>query len=92
MKKLNDTEFNEELNEWISSIDDLIRVHGIDYASIIVENLIGAAKIKGLKLPSITSTDYVNTINKDDQIPSPGDHEIEHTIRSYVSVFWKNFE
>ena len=84
MKKLNDTEFNEELNEWISSIDDLIRIHGIDYASNIIENLIGAAKIKGLKLPSITSTDYVNTINKDDQIPSPGDHEIEHTIRSYV--------
>ena len=50
MKKLKNTEFNEELNEWISSIDDLIRIHGINYASNIIENLIGAAKIKGLKL------------------------------------------
>ena len=68
MKELNDTEFNEELNDWISSIDDLIRIHGIDYASNII-GLIGV-KIKGLKLILLAQT--VNAIKKDDQIPSPG--------------------
>jgi pyruvate dehydrogenase E1 component len=53
-------------------------------APLLVEQLIERLKESGLKVPSIVSTPYINTIPVEKEPVYPGDREIERRIKSYV--------
>ncbi|MGY4674502.1 pyruvate dehydrogenase (acetyl-transferring), homodimeric type [Ursidibacter arcticus] len=73
-----------ETQDWLQALDSLVREEGIERAQYIVEQLIDKARLKGVSLPTGTTTDYVNTISVDEQPTYPGDKEIERRIRSAV--------
>ena len=73
-----------ETQDWLQSLDSLIREEGVERAQYIIEQVIGQARTNGVALPTGVTTDYVNTIPVSEQPAYPGDHEIERRIRSAV--------
>lgn len=73
-----------ETQDWLQALDSLVREEGIERAQYIVEQVIDKARLKGVSLPTGTTTDYVNTISVDEQPAYPGDKAIERRIRSAV--------
>lgn len=73
-----------ETQDWLQSLDSLIREEGVERAQYIVEQVIGQARTSGVSLPTGVTTDYVNTIPVSEQPAYPGDHAIERRIRSAV--------
>ncbi|MFA9499772.1 pyruvate dehydrogenase (acetyl-transferring), homodimeric type [Mannheimia sp. E30BD] len=73
-----------ETQDWLASLDSLIREEGLERAQFIVEQVISQARAGGVPLPTGTTTDYVNTIPVSEQPAYPGDHKIERRIRSAV--------
>ena len=74
----------QETNEWLDALDGVLRTEGPERAHFILEQLIDKARRAGAYLPYSANTAYINTIPTGQEIPSPGDAEIEHRIRSYV--------
>ena len=74
----------EETREWLDSMESVIRYEGIDRAHYLLEKLVDRARRKGAYLPFSANTAYINTISPARQVASPGDHELEHRLRSYV--------
>ena len=52
----------EETQEWTESLEDLIKTHGTERAEYILRSLIQEAGKKGVEVPVLTKTDYINTI------------------------------
>lgn len=73
-----------ETNDWLASIDSLIREEGIERAQFIIDQVMQQARAGGVSLPSGITTDYVNTIPVSEQPAYPGNLDIERRIRSYV--------
>ncbi|AHG79825.1 Pyruvate dehydrogenase E1 component [Mannheimia varigena USDA-ARS-USMARC-1388] len=73
-----------ETQDWLASLDSLIREEGLERAQFIVEQVISQARAGGVALPTGVTTDYVNTIPVSEQPAYPGDHKIERRIRSAV--------
>jgi len=74
----------EETQEWLEALDGVLDVEGPQRAHYILEKLIEKARRSGAYLPYNATTAYVNTIPPAQEEPSPGDHELEHRIRSYI--------
>jgi pyruvate dehydrogenase E1 component len=74
----------QETNEWLEALDAVLDIEGTQRAHYIVEKLIERARRAGAYLPYSANTAYVNTIPPGQEERSPGDHELEHRIRSYV--------
>lgn len=73
-----------ETQDWLASLDSLIREEGLERAQFIIEQVISQARAGGVALPTSVTTDYVNTIPVSEQPAYPGDHKIERRIRSAV--------
>ncbi|MEE3701571.1 pyruvate dehydrogenase (acetyl-transferring), homodimeric type [Mannheimia haemolytica] len=73
-----------ETQDWLASLDSLIREEGLERAQFIIEQVISQARAGGVALPTGVTTDYVNTIPVSEQPAYPGDHKIERRIRSAV--------
>ncbi|AKO45738.1 pyruvate dehydrogenase (acetyl-transferring), homodimeric type [[Haemophilus] ducreyi] len=73
-----------ETKEWLESLDSLIRVEGAERAQFIIDELLNQARAGGVPVQSGVTTAYVNTIPVSAQPAYPGDHAIEHRIRSAV--------
>ena len=52
----------EETQEWAESLEDLIKTHGTERAEYILRSLLQEAGKKGVEVPTIVNTDYINTI------------------------------
>jgi len=74
----------QETEEWLEALDGVLEVEGPQRAHYILEKLIEKARRSGAYLPYNATTAYINTIPPGQEEPSPGDHELEHRIRSYV--------
>ena len=74
----------QETREWREALEAVIAQEGPQRAHFLIEQLIELARSTGINLPYNASTDYVNTIPTDQQIPAPGDYAIEARIRAYV--------
>ena len=55
----------EETQEWAESLEDLIKTHGTERAEYILRALLKEAGEKGVKVPTLVKTDYINTIPVD---------------------------
>ena len=74
----------EETREWLESLDALIETHGEQRARHIMLSLIRHSSERNVGLPSLRSTDYINTISPDREPEFPGDETIERRIRAYI--------
>ena len=73
-----------ETREWLDALDSVFENEGVERAHYLVGRLIRRARRKGAYLPYSANTAYVNTIPEAHERRSPGDHAIEHRIRSII--------
>ncbi len=74
----------QETAEWLEALDGVFNAPGSDRAHYLIERQIEFARLHGDHLPFTSTTPYINTIDVDQQARSPGDHDLEHRIRSYT--------
>ncbi|HMM55023.1 MAG TPA: pyruvate dehydrogenase (acetyl-transferring), homodimeric type [Candidatus Desulfobacillus sp.] len=74
----------QETREWLDALEGVIEREGEERAHYLIERLVDLARRSNINLPYKTTTAYVNTIPAGRETPSPGNHELEHRIRSYV--------
>ena len=78
------SEEEAEDREWIESLEYVIENSGRERASDLLRKLRIYSQKKGVQVPYAANTPYVNTISLEDQLPYPGDYEIERAIRSII--------
>jgi pyruvate dehydrogenase E1 component len=71
----------DETGEWIESLDGLIEAGGRNRARYVMLRLLERAREKQIGVPSLTATDYVNTIPKSIEPDYPGDEQLERGYR-----------
>ena len=75
---------NDETNEWIESFDGLLERSGPARARYLMLRLLERAGERRVALPSLTSTDYVNTIPTENEPWFPGDESMERRYRAWI--------
>src|SRR4051795_998738 len=73
-----------ETAEWVEALEAVIRNDGPERARQLLEEVFADARLRGLHPLADLSTPYVNTIPAEAEITVPGDHELEHKVRSLV--------
>ena len=73
-----------EIQDWIESLDYVIRNRGPQRANVILDQLRAYALQRGVQIPFSANTPYINTIPLDLQPLYPGNGDIEQRIRSLV--------
>lgn len=74
----------EEIEEWMESLDWVIKTHGRDKTVNLLRRLQSRASLYGIKLPFAANTPYVNTISKEDQPSYPGNRDLERKLKSII--------
>ncbi len=77
---LPDTDVEETL-EWLESLDGVIDEGGRHRARYVMLKLLERARERQIGVPSLTGTDYVNTIPVGQEPSFPGDEDLERGIR-----------
>ena len=75
---------NQELNDWLDSLDAVVESHGRDGAKVILEKLEQRAKDLRVLYSPIPYSPYRNTISQYDQGIYPGDISIEEKITAIL--------
>ena len=70
-----------ETAEWLESLDGVIEHGGRNRARYVMLKLLERARELHVGVPSLTGTDYVNTIPVDKEPEYPGDEDLERQIR-----------
>jgi pyruvate dehydrogenase E1 component len=73
-----------ETREWLESFDGAIEAWGTHRGRFLLLRLLERARQRNIGLPSLTTTDYVNTIPTDYEPDFPGDEALERRIRRYI--------
>ena len=73
-----------ETAEWIESLDAVVNEQGRGRARYLLLRLLARARQQAVGVPSLTSTDYINTIPPDEEPWFPGDEFVERRIRAYI--------
>ena len=74
----------EETAEWLDSLDAVIDNAGQYRARVLMLDLLRRARERSVGVPSLRSTDYINTIHTDQEPWFPGDEDIEKQIRLMI--------
>lgn len=74
----------QETQEWIEAFEDIVEYSGPDRARYILERLTQRAAALGIHVPARLNTPYINTIPPEEEVPYPGDREIERRIKSLI--------
>ncbi|MFI6158523.1 MULTISPECIES: pyruvate dehydrogenase (acetyl-transferring), homodimeric type [Micromonospora] len=74
----------EETGEWVESLDGVIDERGTKRARYVMLRLLERARERQVGVPSLTTTDYINTIPPEREPWFPGDEHIERRIRAYI--------
>ena len=74
----------EETQEWIDSLDALIKAGGVERARFVLFKLLKRARQLQVGLPPLTQTRYINTISPEQEPYFPGDEEMERRIRRMI--------
>ena len=73
-----------ETQEWLESLESVIKKDGTDRANYLLKKLIGEISKDGSSQPLTRITSYINSIPVESETKSPGDQNIERRIRSLV--------
>jgi pyruvate dehydrogenase E1 component len=74
----------EETAEWLESFDAVLDAGGRQRARYLMLRMLQRAREQHVGIPSVTSTDYVNTIPTDREPWFPGDEEAERAYRRWI--------
>jgi pyruvate dehydrogenase E1 component len=74
----------EETQEWLQSLDGVVDGVGRTRARYIMLKLLERARELQVGVPSLTATDYVNTISPEQEPWFPGDEDVEREYRRYL--------
>jgi pyruvate dehydrogenase E1 component len=74
----------EETAEWLESLDAVVQNAGRHRARFIMLALLQRARERQVGVPSLRSTDYINTIPPEAEPEFPGDEHVERRIRAYI--------
>ncbi len=73
-----------ETQEWLDALSSVIQQEGPERAHYLLENLVRYTRRRGIHMPFDSTTAYLNTIPVGKEKKSPGNHELEHRIRSII--------
>ncbi|MCW2940853.1 MAG: 2-oxo-acid dehydrogenase subunit, homodimeric type [Actinomycetia bacterium] len=74
----------DETREWLESLDTVIKTEGRSRARYVMLRLLERAREQQVGVPSLRSTDYINTIPPEKEPWFPGDEHIERRVRAYI--------
>ena len=74
----------DETSEWVESFDHLVNEGGNYRARYVMLSLLRRAAERNVGLPSLRSTDYINTIPPEREPWFPGDEAVESRIRQII--------
>ena len=75
---------NEDLYDWIDSLENLILFNGEDKTKAIIRDFIEHLKSKNLLSDKFGDMPFENTVSFDEQIEYPGDIGLEAKIRHFI--------
>src|SRR5215469_1821545 len=73
-----------ETQEWLESIDSVLKTHGPQRAHFLLERLIDYTRRSGAYLPFKANTAYVNSIPTGREPQYPGNRAVERRIEAYI--------
>ena len=74
----------EETQEWLESLDAAIEVGGRQRARYLMLRMLERARDSQVGIPSVTTTDYINTISPEQEPWFPGDEDMERRYRAWI--------
>ncbi len=74
----------DETQEWVDSLDGLVKAGGVERARFVLFKLLKRARQLQIGLPALTQTRYINTISPEQEPYFPGDEEMERRIRRMI--------
>ncbi|WP_169979888.1 pyruvate dehydrogenase (acetyl-transferring), homodimeric type [Microbispora sp. H10836] len=72
-----------ETQEWCESLDGVVDNAGRNRARYLMLRVLERARERHVGVPSLSSTDYINTIPPESEPEFPGDERVERRIRAY---------
>jgi pyruvate dehydrogenase E1 component len=76
----------EETNEWLESLRTVFTEHGPERARMLLHELMIEAELLSIPIHKISRTPYLNSIPINQQIPYPGNLELENKIQN--TILW----
>ncbi len=73
-----------ETREWMDALSAVIQANGPQRAHFLLEQLLEHARQSSIDMPFSATTGYVNTLELQEQIRSPGNLELEGRLRAYM--------
>ena len=73
-----------ETREWLDSLDYVLETGDKSRVFRLLDALRTRARSAGFREPFSSNTPYINTIPETEQVPYPGDRELERRIKSFV--------
>jgi pyruvate dehydrogenase E1 component len=74
----------DETREWLDSFDAVVDASGRPRGRFLLLKLLERARQRNIGIPSLTTTDYINTIPPEREPRFPGDEEMERRIMQHV--------
>src|SRR5271165_2849994 len=72
----------EEIAEWLEAFDEVLVGEGKNRGCRLLEALTERARETGVEIPVQLNTPYINTIPVEEEVPYPGDRQMERRIKS----------
>jgi len=73
-----------ETQEWIDSLDNVVRDRGKARARYLIRRMLKRARMLNLGIPELVQTPYINTISPEQEPPYPGEEKLEKRIRRMI--------
>ncbi|MBP1608991.1 MAG: 2-oxo-acid dehydrogenase subunit, homodimeric type [Acidobacteria bacterium] len=73
-----------ETQEWIESLDSVVRDEGKVRAQYLIRRLLKRAHVLNVGIPELVQTPYINTISPEHEPHFPGDEAMEKRIRRII--------
>jgi pyruvate dehydrogenase E1 component len=80
----NPADLTEEIAEWLEAFDDVIVAEGPEQGAELLAALRHRARSAGISTRGELTTPYINTIPRHDELPYPGDRDLERRIKSLI--------
>ncbi len=74
----------DEIAEWIEAFDEVIAAEGANGGAQLLDALSRYARDAGVEVPVHLNTPYTNTIPVEDEVPYPGDRDMERRVEALI--------
>ncbi len=79
-----DKDMQQEIAEWIEAFDEMIVAEGPQQGADLMQALRQRAREAGVQAENELATPYRNTIPKHDELPYPGDRDMEKRVEALI--------